>query len=97
MNKRAKHLILQASEQSLTQIRRGVIINNLHTEMLQGYFKRVYRADFEAYVEHARDHRYEALPKFVNDTLAHIREQVQGRFASFAERLTLAGTVTVLR
>jgi hypothetical protein len=97
MNKRAKNLVLEGCKEPIEMIRQGGNVSNVHIEMLQSYFWRVYRADFEAYVESGKDHMHNASPSVVNAILARMRPQVREKLQPLAERAYRENTVTTLR
>ncbi len=97
MDKRAKHLVLQACKEQISKIRQGENVDNIHIQMLRGYFWRIYRADFEAYVKSGLDHMYYTNPAVVNETLARIEPEVWEKFLPWAEQAYRNGTVTTLR
>jgi hypothetical protein len=97
MDKRAKHLVLQGCRESIETIRQGESTSKLHIEMLQSYFWRVYRADFEAYVESGRDHMHNAQPAIVNATLARMKPQVREKLLPSAEQAYRENTIRGLR
>jgi hypothetical protein len=93
MNKRAKHLVLQACRNITEQLHDGKTTSSLQTDMLHGYFQRIYRADFEAYVESGLDHMHDASPDTVRTTLESMRPRVETHLLALAKQTYQQGTV----
>ena len=97
MDKRAKHLVLRACNEQVDKLRQGDNVNNIHIQMLQSYFEKIYRADFDAYIKSGLDHMYNAETSVVNETLVRIAPGVKEQCLSLAEKVHRDGTVMTLR
>jgi hypothetical protein len=97
MDKRAKHLVLQANQNLAEQLRNGKVSSSLATDMLDYYVQRIYRVDFEAYVESGLDHMYNASLDKVKNTLTHMKLKVAHHLSSLAKQAYQQGTVQNLK
>ena len=86
MDKRAKHLVLRATDEQITTLRQGGRSHNHHIDLLYGYLWQTYRADFEAYVASAPDHMHHASPATIRVRLEQIKPFVLEQLSAYAER-----------